>query len=274
MPYDVPMKDLRRSLEARILALGRVAVAFSGGVDSGLVLALARRVRPDVLALTADSPALARAELAGARRICAALGVGHGVIATAETEAPGYRANAPSRCYHCKQSIYVTLGDAAREAGCEALLDGSTGEDLGERLRPGLAAGRELGVVSPLAEHGLGKAEVRRLARRLGLSIWGKPAFACLASRFPFGVEVTPPGMARVEAAEAVLRALGFHAFRVRDHRPIARVELPPAELGRALAPRVRRRIVDGLRAAGFTYVTLDLEGLRSGSLEALLPGT
>ncbi len=266
------MRQLCDQLETRIAGYGRVAVAFSGGVDSGLILGLAARVLSGkVLALTADSPALPRAELESALRLTRLLGIPHEVVATRETDDPEYQRNETSRCYHCKQTIYTAMRDRAAALGYPVLLDGTNGEDAADRLRPGLAAGRELGIESPLADAGLGKQQIRRLARRLGLPVWAKPAFACLASRLPFGERVTDQKLATVESAEAALREMGFRAFRVRHHGNIARIELPPEELARALAPAVRERLISQIRAAGYVYVTLDLAGLRSGSMAEAL---
>ncbi len=272
--YPAPMRKLRRQLEDRMAQLDSVAVAFSGGVDSGLVLALAELSLPGkVLALTADSPALPRAELEAACRLTELLGVPHEIVSTQETQEPDYRRNETSRCYFCKSTIYAAMGEQARSMGYPVLLDGTSGEDESDTLRPGLAAARELGVLSPLAEAGLDKMTVRRLARRLGLPVWDKPAFACLASPLPFGEMITDEKLSTIEAAENALRALGFRAFRVRHHGPVARIELPEQELVRALAPIVRSRLIAEIRAAGFPYVTIDLAGLRSGSMaEALAP--
>lgn len=267
------MELLRRSVGAQ----ERLAVAFSGGVDSTLLLALAREALGErVLAVTADSPSLARAEREACRRQAAALGVPLRFLATREHERAAYRANAGDRCYHCKSELFETL---AREVlgrdGVAAVAYGATADDLGDH-RPGMRAAQEHGVLAPLLEAGLGKEEVRILSREAGLETWDKPAQPCLASRVPYGQEVRPEVLERIDRAEALLRQLGFRELRVRHHAqplggPIARVELPPADLPRALEPSRREALLSGLRALGFEFVTLDLGGLRSGGLNALL---
>ncbi len=246
-----------------------VAVAYSGGTDSAFLLAVARDVLGDrVLALTADSASVPRAEIADARAIAGQLGVRHIILASGELDDPAYRANTPDRCYFCKSHYLTTLLDYAHAHGFAALVDGSNVDDLGD-YRPGQQAARERGVRSPLQEAGLTKAEIRALARERGLPNWDKPAAACLASRIPYGTPVTAETLAQIERGEAYLRGLGFRQVRVRHHGAVARLEVEAGDLARAVEHR--EAIVAALREAGFTYVTLDLAGFRSGSMNLLL---
>jgi len=264
--------DLAR-LEAALDRPGGWLVAFSGGVDSGLVAAVAHRLHPNALAVTASSPSLSAHERRAAETTAAEIGIRHRFVETREWQRPGYRENTSQRCWHCKHELYATLGQIASHEGLGTICNGTNLDDLGEH-RPGLEAAREAGVVSPLVDAGLDKARVRRLARLLGLSVSDKPASPCLASRIAFGLEATPERLARVERAEAALRSLGLDDFRVRHHQDdLARVEVPAAAIPRLATEEVRRRLTEELLAAGFRYVTLDLEGLRSGSLHATSGG-
>jgi uncharacterized protein len=270
--------SLRRdweALRAAVAPLGSAAVAFSGGADSALVLRACREFLPAgrVLALTGRSESLKPAELERAADLARELGVRHEVIDTEELRDPGYVANGPDRCWHCKTELYGKVGERARALGFAAVVDGLNADDRLEE-RPGARAAAERGVRSPLREAGLGKGAVRSLSRALGLPTWDKPAEPCLSSRIPFGTEVTPERLARVRAAEAVLEGLGFRVHRVRHHDAVARVELPAGDLARAMEPEVRRALVEGIKAAGYSFVALDLEGFRSGSAhEALKAG-
>lgn len=263
---DVREPELDR-LEAVIRPHGRVLTAFSGGVDSTLVAAVARRVlgREQAPAVIGDSPSLPRSELAQARSIAAALDLELTVIAPGEQDDPGYQRNAGDRCYFCKTHLYDHLHAYAAEHGYPVIFNGTNTDDLGDH-RPGLRAADEARVVSPLVEAGMGKDAVRELARRLGLPNWDKPAAACLASRIPYGTEVTVERLAQVERAEASLHALGFTGLRVRHHEKVARIELPANQMQHMLEPGVRLRVAEAVKAAGFLYVSLDLEGFRSGS--------
>ena len=243
-------------------------VALSGGADSALLLSLAAQAlgSGQVLAVTSRSESLAPEELEEARAQARLLGVEHVTLAGSELDLEAFRRNAPDRCFHCKDSLY---GELVRLAGARSIalvLDGTNADDVGDH-RPGHAAGLRHGVRSPLLECGLTKALVRAVSSHRGLSTWDKPAEACLSSRFPYGTEVTAQGLARVAAAERALKQLGFLTVRVRVHDPVARVEVPVEDLARLLAPGVRERVIDGVKAAGFQYVALDLDGFRSGSL-------
>ncbi len=265
------MSDLD-ALRAAVEPLGSAAVAFSGGADSALVLRACRDFLPAgrVLAVTGRSESLKPAELERATLLARDLGVRHEVVDTLELLDPSYRANDPDRCFHCKDELYGRVVERARAHGLAAVVDGLNADDRLEE-RPGARAAAEHGVRSPLREAGLGKAGVRALSRALGLPTWDKPAEPCLSSRIPFGTEVTPERLARVRAAEEVLERLGFPIHRVRHHEAVARVELPVEDLPRAMEPAVRAAIVEGIRAAGFSFVALDLEGFRSGSAHEAL---
>ena len=252
-------------LEALVAPLGSAAVAFSGGVDSSLVAAVAARaLGPRALAVTAVSPALATGELDGARDVARAIGICHETITTAELEREGYRANERDRCYHCKTELYDVLASLAAARGYAAVLSGANADDTGD-WRPGLRAAAEHGVRHPLLEAGVGKDEVRALARELGVPSAEKPASPCLASRIPYGTRVEPTTLRQIDRAEQALKALGYRMLRVRHHGELGRVELAADELPRALASR--SEIHDAVRAAGYERVEIDPEPFRSGSL-------
>ena len=266
---DVLGKRLEQ-LEGIVAPYGSALVAFSGGVDSSLALAIAARALPKdkVLAVTSNNETYLPSELDLARDFAAKLGVEHLVVNTRELDDPNYASNPTNRCYFCKSTLYTDLAKLASERGYACVVDGANKDDEGD-YRPGRKAAKELGVVSPLSVAGVGKAEVRELAKHLGLPSWDKPALACLSSRFPYGQEITPEKLSQVARAEEFLRKEGFRQVRVRHHGEIARLEVAPAEMERAFA--LREEISAELKDAGFLYVTLDLAGYRSGSLNAAL---
>jgi uncharacterized protein len=275
-----PFIDLEASLEAKtkflqrtLSGLDRAVVAYSGGVDSTFLAKMAYDALGDqALAVTAVSPSLAKAERDDAARFAAQIGIGHEFIETREMENPAYRANDSSRCFHCKAELFDRLREFVAERGVQHMLYGPVIDDLGD-FRPGMAASRERGARAPLVEAGLRKAEVREVSRRLGLSSWDKPAVACLSSRVAYGSQVTVEKLRQIEEGEALLRAEGFRELRVRHHGPIARIEVPESELARFTQDAARRqRIIQGLKSLGFTYVTLDLQGFRSGAMNEALP--
>ncbi len=275
-----PAIDLEASLEAKTQFLQRtlggledVVVAYSGGVDSTFLAKMAfDALGNHALAVTAVSPSLAQAERDDAARFAAQIGIRHEFIETREMENAAYRANDSSRCFHCKAELFDRLREFVADRGVQHMLYGPVVDDLGD-FRPGMAASRERGARAPLVEAGLRKAEVRELSRRLSLASWDKPAVACLSSRVAYGSEVTVEKLGQIEAGEALLRAEGFREMRVRHHGTIARIEVPESELGRFTQDADRRqRIIQGLKALGFTYVTLDLQGFRSGAMNEALP--
>jgi pyridinium-3,5-biscarboxylic acid mononucleotide sulfurtransferase len=256
-------------LEARVAPLGSAVVAFSGGVDSSVVAAVAARaLGPRALAVTAVSPAVASGELDGARRVAEAIGIAHETIATDELAREGYRRNGPDRCYHCKTELYGALAALAAERGYAALLSGANADDAGD-WRPGLRAAAEHAVRHPLLEAGAGKAEVRAVARLLDLPSAEKPASPCLASRIPYGTAVAPETLARIDRAERNVRALGFPVLRVRHHGETGRLEVAADDLDRALEHSAE--LEAAIRAAGYERAVVDREPFRSGRLNAVL---
>lgn len=272
-------QSLLDQLIAVIEPRARLLTAYSGGVDSTVVAAAARLAlgRANALAAIGDSPSLPRHELDEARRMAAKLDIELIEVRPNEQADPGYRANAGDRCYFCKTNLYDVLGATAKQRGIRFIANGTNADDTGDH-RPGLVAAAEHEIVSPLLEAGCGKTQVRQLAEHLGLPNADKPAAACLASRIQYGTEATVERLSMIERAEDVLRELGFRGFRVRHHEAgstkaalIARIEVPADQLPRLADDAVRRRIVDALSRIGYTYITLDLAGFRSGSGNALL---
>lgn len=246
-------------------------VAFSGGVDSTFLLRVAHEVLGEgCVALTTRSPTTPAEDLDDARRLVAEMGVEHVVVDANELEIGGYAENPTNRCYFCKDNLFTICTAEAARRGLGAVLDGANLDDLGDH-RPGLQAAAEQAVRHLLVEAGLSKADIRAASRALGLSTWDRPASPCLSSRFPYGTRITPERLSRVAAAEAALRARGFRELRVRFHDQLARLEVPLAEMHRLLEPDLRQAVVDDLKRLGFSWVALDLQGFRSGSLNEAL---
>ncbi|MBM4439733.1 MAG: ATP-dependent sacrificial sulfur transferase LarE [Candidatus Rokubacteria bacterium] len=260
---------------ARLLAdlrgLARVVVAFSGGVDSTFLGRAAHDAVGDAAVLvTADSETYPTRELAEARRLAALLGMRHEVIATRELDNPEYARNPSDRCFFCKDELFTRLAPLAAREGAGVLVYGAVMDDLGDH-RPGMRAAREHGVRAPLIDAELWKAEIREVSRALGLPTWDKPSFACLSSRFQYGDPITAAKLRQVDAAEEIVRSLGFRQFRVRHHDRLARVELPAEDLPRLFEDGRRDALVTKLRALGYVYVTVDLAGFQSGSANLIL---
>lgn len=260
------MSSKERALRDTVSSLGSVVVAYSGGVDSAYLAYVAHDTLGDrALAITADSPSYPDRHRRMAMQIAQRFGFRHEMIRTGELERPEYRANPANRCYYCKHELYTHLTRIA--AGCGAVvLDGNNADDRGD-YRPGRQAAREFGVRSPLDEVDLGKDEIRELSRRAGVPTWDEPASACLSSRIPYHSEVTGEKLQMIERAEATLHALGFRLCRVRHHDELARIEIGPDELPRALDPELSAAIARDLKAIGYRYVTIDPQGYRRGSL-------
>lgn len=269
-PVDAILRDLR-SLLANCRS---VVVAYSGGVDSAVTLraALDALPRESVLAITGRSPSVPAQEIADAARLAAEIGATHEFLETREFDDPRYLANPANRCYFCKTELYDRLQALAADRGFATVVNGVNADDQGD-WRPGIQAGSERAVRSPLAELGLTKADVRRVAAALGLEIHDKPASPCLSSRVQYGETITPEKLARIDAAERILRNLGFRECRVRHHDQLARIEVPPAEIARLADDTVRTSVERAFRQLGYQYVTLDLRGFRSGSLNEVLLG-
>lgn len=249
-----------------------LAVAFSGGVDSTFLLQCAHDALGDlVTAFTAKSCSFPERELNEARQFCASKGIRHVVLESEELDIPGFRDNPKNRCYLCKHELFEKIIAACRPEGVTHVAEGSNSDDDGD-YRPGLMAVAELGVLSPLRQAGLCKEEIRLLSRRLGLPTWNKQSFACLSSRFVYGEKITPDRLGMIDRAEQLLLDLGFHQVRVRIHGQIARIEVLPDEIAKVAAPEMRGTISDAFRKLGFSFVTLDLNGYQTGSMNRTLP--
>lgn len=265
--------DSLHRLERILDAMGSVLVCFSGGIDSTLVLAVAaRRLGDRAVGMTALGPALPVSERREAARVAEAIGAVHRVVDSHEMERPGYVQNGSDRCFHCKTELYELAQAKAKEWGLAEIANGTNTDDLGD-YRPGLEAAAQARVRSPLLEAQMAKEDVRAVARLIGLETWAKPAAACLSSRIPYGTSVTRERLAQVEQVEAALQALGFLQVRVRYHDAIARIEVPPDSLPRLVQPDIAEQVQSAGKEAGFRYVTVDLAGYRTGSLNEMLPG-
>jgi len=272
MPVAATTASKRATLEARIRTLGRTLVAYSGGVDSAfLAWATYRALGSDMLAVIADSPSLARTHLSEAIAFAREHGIPLEIISTSELDRAEYVRNDSSRCFHCKDELFTVMESFRTAHGFDSIAYGVNVDDQGD-FRPGQNAARQRHVAAPLLEAGLTKQEIRELARTANLRVWDKPASACLSSRIEYGRPVTREALTTVEQGEDALRALGFRQFRVRHHGEIVRIEIASDELPRALSPGMAAEFTRIFKALGFKFVTLDLEGFRSGSMNSLLP--
>ncbi len=264
-------EDKLSALQQRLLGMRRAVIAFSGGTDSSFLLHIAANLKDfDIVAVTADSPIHPARELADAHELTRKLKVEHLIVKTGEMVEPAFLSNPPRRCYYCKKLIFSEIKKLAAAKGIDHIVDGTNRDDSVD-FRPGLEALRELGIESPLRDAGLGKSEIRRLAREAGLPSWDKPAAACLASRIPYGYPISVEKLSRIEQAEDFLRTEGFLLVRVRDHGEVARIELDPERIADLLEGERAARILKKLKGLGYTFVSVDLEGYRTGSLNESL---
>jgi uncharacterized protein len=272
MPEPASLASKHQHLEEILRASGRVLVGYSGGVDSAYLAWVAhQQLGGNMLAIIADSPSLARTQLADAVAFAREQEIPLEVISTSELDRPEYARNDGQRCFHCKDELFAVMENLRVERGFDVIAYGVNQDDQGD-FRPGQQAAEQHNVAAPLLQAGLTKAEIRELARTAGLRVWDKPASACLSSRIEYGREVTREALAVVEAGEDAIRALGFRQFRVRHHGDIVRLEIAREEMEKALNPAVAAQFAATFKALGFKFVTLDLEGFRSGSMNSLLP--
>ncbi|HYE84448.1 MAG TPA: ATP-dependent sacrificial sulfur transferase LarE [Clostridia bacterium] len=263
------LQNKLENLRKIIRSTDGAVVAFSGGVDSTFLLKVAAEVLgEDVIAVTANSETYPKRELEESKLFAKAQGIKHIVIETLELEIAGFADNPPDRCFYCKHELFSKLTDIAKNNGMKYVLDGSNYDDRNDH-RPGMRAAKQLGVVSPLKQAEMTKEDIRELSREFGLSTWNKPSFACLSSRFPYGTRITPEKLVVIGEAEDFIRDLGFHELRVRHHGTIARIEVGKADLGRIVA--FADEITAKLKSLGFLYVTLELSGYKSGSMNYIL---
>ncbi len=265
---DELLVQMHKKLTVILKGMQKICIAFSGGVDSTLLLKIAQDAlgKNNVLAITAVSNTYARTEKETASRIAALIDAQHFFLPTDEIADPEYASNPPDRCYHCKKHFYETLLPVARSRGFEIICDGSNLDDLAD-YRPGKKAGGELGVRSPLIEAGMRKADVRALSRELGLPGWDRPANPCLASRIPYGTKITSERLLAVEKAEDFIHSMGFALVRVRHHETIARIEIPPEDMPRFMEHPQKDELCSYLKGLGFTWVAMDIAGYRTGSM-------
>ena len=258
-------------LKDYLSSLKSVAVAFSGGVDSSFLLYATKEALGDkVIAVTASSCSFPERELNEAKEFCSEHKIRHEVVVSEELEIEGFSHNPKNRCYLCKHELFEKIGEIADREGIKAIVEGSNLDDNGD-YRPGLIAVSELGIKSPLRQIGFSKEQIRILSKYLGLPTWDKQSFACLSSRFPYGEEITERKLGMVDKAEQLLLDFGFHQVRVRIHDTIARIELEPAEFGRFMEEQIRIKVYDEFKKIGFSYVTLDILGYRTGSMNEVL---